>query len=72
MLLGLAPADGEGEGGGEIGDETTYASVASSRERRRLSIKAAKVRRRRQDVEIVAMEAEDERSRLENQAYKVN
>lgn len=72
MLLGLAPADVEGGGGGELGDDGTYISAASSRERRRLSIKAAKVRRRRQDVEIVAMEAEDERSKLENQAYKVN
>ncbi|CAB1113941.1 unnamed protein product [Ectocarpus sp. CCAP 1310/34] len=69
-LLGLAPAeDGDGADGG-IGDDKTFASAASSRERRRLSIKAAKVRRRKQEIEITAMEAEDERSKLENRAYR--
>lgn len=76
VLLGLAPPGGEGGGGdgedGGIGDDKTYASAASSRERRRLSIKAAKVRRRKQEVEITAMEAEDERSKLENQAHRVS
>eukprot|EP00752_Nemacystus_decipiens_P010357 g9227.t1 len=71
VLLGHAPAGGDydGEDFG-IGDDKTYASAASSRERRRLSIKAAKVRRRKQEVEITAMEAEDERSRLENQDHR--
>lgn len=71
VLLGHAPADdGDGAEGG-IGDDKTYVSAASSRERRRLSIKAAKVRRRKQEIEITAMEAEDERSKLENRAYRV-
>lgn len=70
MLLGLAPADaGDLD---DIGDGYTYASAASSRERRRLSIKAAKVRRRKQEIEISTMEAEDERSKLENQAHRVS
>ena len=73
VLLGRAPAGGGGDGEeGGIGDDRTYASAASSRERRRLSIKAAKVRRRKQEVEITAMEAEDERSKLENQEYRVS
>lgn len=72
VLLGHAPAGVErGEDGG-IGDDRTYASAASSHERRRLSIKAAKVRRRKQEVEITAMEAEDELSKLENQAHRVS
>ncbi|CAM9187342.1 unnamed protein product, partial [Hapterophycus canaliculatus] len=68
VLLGLAPAD-VGDGG-SIGEGNTYASAASSRERRRLSIKAAKVHRRKQEIEISTMEAEDERSKLENQAHR--
>lgn len=74
VLLGLAPAGGAGGDGeyGDIGDGSTYASAASNRERRRLSIKAAKVRRRKQEVEIAAMEAEDERSKLENRAHRVS
>ena len=75
VLLGLAPAGGGGGDDGDdvgFGDDKTYASAASSRERRRLSIKAAKVRRRKQEVEITAMEAEDERSKLENQAHRVS
>lgn len=47
-------------------------SVASNRERRRLSIKAAKVERRREAEEIAIMQLEDERSRLENEAYLVS
>lgn len=70
VLLGRAPADGEGEDGGFDEDET-HAFAASNRERRRLSIKAAKVRRRKQEVEITAMEAEDERSKLENREHRV-
>lgn len=72
VLLGRAPAGGEGDGDDGIGDDKTYASAASSRERRRLSIKAAKVRRRKQEVEITAMEAEDEHSKLENKEYRVS
>lgn len=75
VLLGHAPAGGTGGDDGDdagFGDDKTYASAASSRERRRLSIKAAKVRRRKQEVEITAMEAEDERSKLENQAHRVS
>lgn len=68
-LLGRAPADAEGGG---IGVDKAYASAASSRERRRLSIKAAKVRRRKQEFEILDMVAEDERSKLENQENRVS
>lgn len=48
------------------------ASVASSRERRRLSIKAAKVESRKQELETAAMHAEDVRSKLENDGYWVS
>lgn len=61
-MLGLEPA----------GDHDNSRSVASSRERRRLSIKAAKVERRKQEVEVAAMYAEDQRSKLENETYRVS
>lgn len=60
---------GNGPAGGSDGKSI---SVASSRERRRFSIKAAKVERRRQELEIVAMHAEDARSKLENNIYRVS
>lgn len=60
---------GNGPAGGSDGKSI---SVASSRERRRFSIKAAKVERRRQELEVVAMHAEDARSKLENNIYRVS
>lgn len=58
-------------GEGPVGDDNEY-TVASSRERRRLSIKAAKVKLRKQEVEMLAMQAEDQRSKLENEAHRVS
>ena len=61
-MLGLSPADGDDKA----------RSMASSREQRRLSIKAAKVLQRKQESDIAAMYAEDKRSKLENDAFRVS
>ena len=60
-MLGLSPADGDDKA----------RSMTSSREQRRLSIKAAKVLQRKQESDIAAMCAEDKRSKLENDAFRV-
>lgn len=61
-MLGLTPAS---DGKDKLRD------VASSREQRRLSIKAAKLESRKQELEAATMRAEDKLSELENEEYRV-
>lgn len=51
-------------------DEKPY-STLSLREQRRFSIKKAKLQKRKEEIETSLMIAEDERSKLENEAYRV-
>lgn len=46
-------------------------AVASTRERRRLSVKAAKVERRKEEAERVTMAEEDRSSKVKNDAFLV-
>ena len=46
-------------------------AVASTRERRRLSVKAAKVERRKEEAERAIMAEEDRCSKVENDAFLV-
>lgn len=46
-------------------------STLSLREQRRFSIKKAKLQKRKEEIETSLMIVEDERSELENEAYRV-